>query len=197
MPHRIGWWENFNRKAQPISWQKHTNPSPRFPYVRFAQFHHHQAHFKCISCVFRVYFVWVKSKCFCAACTKWCGNSVVFLEKKNIFRLCFHPILTENYVKFNIVWKRLCRHNFCHRSKMGRQNVACVAYSSSFLSKNCRIQCAFRVVLQFFFLLAVVPYKFFLKMLFSQWHLSEHRLRTLFSSSLSKQVELVDCLRAN
>ena len=30
------------------------NPSRRFPYVRFAQFHYHQVHFKCISFVFRV-----------------------------------------------------------------------------------------------------------------------------------------------
>ena len=29
-------------------------PSRRFPYVRFAQFHYHQVHFKCISFVFRV-----------------------------------------------------------------------------------------------------------------------------------------------
>ena len=41
-------------------------PSPRFPYVRFAQFHHPQVHFKCISCGFRV----GKCKCFCAAGTK-------------------------------------------------------------------------------------------------------------------------------
>ena len=41
-------------------------PSRRFPYVRFAQFHHHQVHLKFISCVFRV----GKIKCFCAACTK-------------------------------------------------------------------------------------------------------------------------------
>ena len=41
--------------------------------------------------------------------------------KKVIFRLCFHAILTENYVKFNIVWNRLCPHNMCHRIKIGKR----------------------------------------------------------------------------
>ena len=147
-----------------------------------------QVYFVCISCG--------KMKYFCVACTKWCGIWLVFLKKTNfacVF-IQFCPRIMWNLTSFGIGSARI---TCVIASKWERQNVACVVYSSSFLSKNCRNQCAFRAVLLFFFRLAVVPYKFFLKMLFSQWHLSEHRLRTLFSSSLSKQVELVDCLRAN
>ena len=68
----------------------------------------------------KVHFVWEALSVFCSACTKWCGNWLVFLEKV-IFRLCFHAILTENYVKFNIVWNRLCPHNMCHRIKIGKR----------------------------------------------------------------------------
>ena len=72
----------------------------------------------------------------------------MFLEKV-IFRLCFHAILTENYVKFNIVWNRLCSHNMCHRIKVGKRKRG-LRGISSFLSKICRNQYAFRVVLLFF-----------------------------------------------
>ena len=68
----------------------------------------------------KVHFVWEAWSIFCSACTKWCGNWLVFLEKV-IFRLCFHAILAENYVKFNIVWNRLCPHNMCHRIKIGKR----------------------------------------------------------------------------
>ena len=111
-------------------------PSRHFPYVRFAQFHHHQV--RSTQSLFGV----GKIKCFCAACTKWCGNWLVFLEK-NIFRLCFHPILTENYVKFNIVWNRLCPHHLCHRIKIGKRKRGLrgtfIIISVQILSKSVRI----------------------------------------------------------
>ena len=106
----------------------------------------------------------------------------------------FWPRIMWNLTSFGIGSARI----ICViASKQERENVACVAYSSSFLSKICRNQYAFRVVLLFFFLLAVVLYMYFFKVLFSQWQPSQHSLRTLFSSSLSQQVELVDGLRAN
>ena len=120
-------------------------PSRRFPYVRFAQFHYHQVHFKCISFVFRV----GKMKYFCVACTKWCGIWLVFLKKTNfacVF-IQFCPRIMWNLTSFGIGSARI---TCVIASKWERQNVACVVYSSSFLSKNCRNQCAFRVVLLFF-----------------------------------------------
>ena len=71
------------------------------------------------SIVFRVYFVWENQVFLCSMHKMMWKLGCVFGEK-NIFRLCFHPILTENYVKFNIVWNRLCPHNLCHRIKMGK-----------------------------------------------------------------------------
>ena len=98
----------------------------------------------------KVHFVWEALSVFCSACTKWCGNWLVFLEKV-IFRLCFHmqfwPRIMWNLTSFGIGSARI----ICViASKSERENVACVAYSSSFLSKICRNQYAFRVVLLFF-----------------------------------------------
>ena len=92
-------------------------PSRRFPYVRFAQFHHHhQVHLKFISCGKNQVFLCSMRKMM----WKMGGNWVVFLEK-SYFACVFHPILTENYVKFNIVWNRLCPHNLCDRIKIGKR----------------------------------------------------------------------------
>ena len=145
-----------------------------------------QVYFVCISCG--------KNEVFLCSMHKMMWNLAGVKKKIACVFIQFCPRIMWNLTSFGIGSARI---TCVIASKWERQNVACVVYSSSFLSKNCRNQCAFRVVLLFFFRLAVVPYKFFLKMLFSPWHLLEHRLRTLFSSSLSKQVELVDCLRAN
>jgi hypothetical protein len=70
-----------------------------------------QVYFVCISCG--------KNEVFLCSMHKMMWNLAGVFEK-NKFRLCFHPILSENYVKFNIVWNRLCPHNMCHRIKMGK-----------------------------------------------------------------------------
>ena len=71
-----------------------------------------KVYFVCISCG--------KNKVFLCSMHKMMWKLACVFEKI-IFRLCFHPILTENYVKFNIVWNRLCPHNMCHRIKIGKR----------------------------------------------------------------------------
>ena len=97
----------------------------------------------------KVHFVWEALSVFCSACTKWCGNWLVFLEKV-IFRLCFHAISTENYVKFNIVWNRLCPHNMCHRIKIGKRKRGLRGIFIIIFVQNLSKSDAFRVVLLFF-----------------------------------------------
>ena len=121
-----------------------------------------QVYFVCISCG--------KKEVVLCSMHKMMWNLAGVFEKKTYFRLCFHPILSENYVKFNIVWNRLCPHNMCHRIKMGKterglRGIFIIIFVQQ-LSKSVRAH--LEMVLLFFFLLAVVPYKFFLKMLFSQ-----------------------------
>ena len=69
--------------------------------------------------VFRLYLVWEKWSIF----AQHAQNDVEFgwcFWKNTYGAGVFIPILTENYVKFNIVWNRLCPRNFCHRIKMGK-----------------------------------------------------------------------------
>ena len=88
-----------------------------------------------------VYFVWEKSSVFVQHAQIDVEIGLCFWKK--IFRLGFHPILAENYVKFNIVWNRLCPHNLCHRVKIGKRKRGLrgtfIIISVQNLSKSVRI----------------------------------------------------------
>ena len=102
----------------------------------------------------QVYFVWIS-----------CGKMQVFLCSRHKMMWKFGCVFGKNdvfacvFIQFwpRIMWKLTSFGGGSAgtisviSSNWERQNVACVAYLSSFLSKKCRIQCAFRVVFRFFF----------------------------------------------